>query len=92
MSVIPAGDTGTPDKSFPVWIFSISLIIGILVNAYIIWYFLVGMPAECAARAAATAGRETCGAGPAMPVILVICAALIGAGISFLYRWHIRKK
>ena len=48
-------------------IVSAGLVAVILVNAYIIWYFIIGMPAECAARAVATAGRETCGTGPAVP-------------------------
>ena len=64
----------------------------IFVNLYIIWYFVIGMPAECAALAIASAGRETCGPGPAVPVILLVNAVLIAASIFLLCRWHLGKK
>jgi hypothetical protein len=73
-------------------IVSAGLVAVILVNAYIIWYFLIGMPSACAARAIATAGRETCGTGQAVPVIVAISATLIAASLYLIFRWHIQKK
>lgn len=71
---------------------SIGLFAVIAFNVWLLWYFLVGMPSGCAARAAATAGRETCGWGPAVPVLLVLGAALIVTSLFLLYRWHVQKK
>jgi len=92
MTSMPEPDAGKEPRSLSVLIFSAGLIAVILANAYIIWYFLIGMPTECAARAIATAGRETCGTGPAVPVVVAISAILIAASLYLLYRWHIQKK
>jgi hypothetical protein len=72
-------------------LFTFGVVAEILVNLYIIWYFLYGMSAACARRAAETAGHETCGPGTAVPVIVLISAALVLAGMYFLYRWHLKK-
>ena len=63
----------------------------ILINSYIVWYFLFGMPASCAHLAEITSGRETCEAGPGIPFIVLISAVLIIAGFFIHYRIHSGK-
>ena len=92
MASSSGNDTKAPVSSIKITLFSAGLIAVILVNAYLIWYFLAGMPSACAARALETFGRETCGAGPAVPVILVLNVALIIASLYLLWYWHTYKR
>lgn len=71
---------------------SFGLVVVILVNICIIWYFLIGMPSECATLADSTAGRETCGPGPGVPYILLLNVTLIAASLCMLWRWYKREK
>jgi hypothetical protein len=79
-------------KTTPIaeWLLTICLISEILINSYIVWYFLFGMPASCARLAESTSGRETCEAG-GTPFIVLISAVLIIAGFFILYRIHSGK-
>ena len=77
-------------KTTPIvgWLLTICLISEILINSYIVWYFLFDMPASCARLAEITSGRETCGDGPGTPFIVLISTILIIAGFFILYRIH----
>ncbi|MCX6691549.1 MAG: hypothetical protein NTW33_05720 [Methanoregula sp.] len=80
------------DAPIKKWLITLCLTGEILVNAYIIWYFLVGMPAACAHLAEITGGRETCEAGTGAPVIMLISAVLIVAGLVLLWRMYCSKR
>jgi hypothetical protein len=90
-------DSSGPDKERKAWpltlqIVSAGLIAVIFINLYIMWYFLIGMPSSCSALAVATAGRGTCGPGPAVSYIVVLNGILIAASIFMLWRWFKREK
>ena len=89
-----ASEPGSRPGSWPLplLIISFGLVVVILVNLCIMWYFLIGMPSECAALADATAGRETCGPGPGVSYILFLNVALIAASLYMLWRWYKREK
>lgn len=92
MTAVSGTGAERPARDLPVMVVSGALIAEIMVNAYIIWFFVVGLPSDCSARVVATAGRVSCETGPAVPVVLLVSAALIIAGLVLLYRWHIQKK
>jgi len=70
---------------------TLCLISEILINSYIVWYFLFGMPAICARLAEITSRRETCEVSPGTPFIVLISAVLIIAGFFIHYRIHSGK-
>lgn len=67
------------------------LISEILIDSYIVWYFLFAMPAICARLAEITSRRGTCEAGLGTPFIVLVSAVLIIAGFFILYRIHSGK-
>jgi hypothetical protein len=89
-NILPARDR--EDAPIKKWLTTLCLTGEILLNAVILWYFLVGMPAACAHIAEITGGREMCEAGTGAPVIMLISAVLIVVGLVFLWRMYCSKK
>jgi len=79
------------DAPIKKWLTTLCLTGEILLNACIIWYFLVSMPAACAHLAEITGGQQTCEAGTGAPVIMLISAVLIVVGLVFLWRMYWRE-
>ncbi len=70
---------------------SIGALIVILVNAWIIWFFLYSIPSDCARLAAESGGRQTCGLEPGAYVIVGISAILILVGVYYILKWNVKK-
>ena len=67
---------------------SILLTLEIIANMYIVWYLLYKIPSDCAAVAASSGGKSTCGLEWGGYVAAGISFMLIGIGIYGLYRWN----
>jgi len=70
----------------------IAVIGEIVVNCYIIWYLLIGIPSDCAHLAAVTNGQQICNIEPGAYVIAGICAFLILLGIFYLVKGNLPRK
>lgn len=70
---------------------AIGAIIVILVNAWIIWFFLISIPAGCAQLAADTGGRQTCGVEPGVYIIIGINVVLILVAVYYILKWNAKK-
>ncbi len=60
----------------------------IVVNALIVWFFLVGIPSDCARLAAENNGRQICGVEPVAYVIVGISVILIIACVGGILKWN----
>ena len=67
-------------------ILTIAVIGEIVVNCYIIWYLLIGIPSDCAHLAAVSNGQQTCGIEPGAYVFAGICVILILLGVFYLVK------
>jgi hypothetical protein len=70
----------------------IAVIGEIVVNCYIIWYLLIGIPSDCAHLAAVSNGQQTCGIEPGAYVIAGICALLILLGVFYLVKGNLNRE
>jgi len=70
---------------------TIGALVVIVVNALIIWFFLVGIPSDCARLAAETAGRQTCGVEPVAYVIVGISVILIIVCVGCILKWNMHR-
>ena len=71
---------------------TIAVIGEILVNSYIIWFLLIGIPSDCARLAAESYGRHTCGIESGAYIIAGISAILILVGVFYLAKWNFSRK
>ena len=71
---------------------TISVIVEIVANCYIIWFLLIDFPTKCARLALETSGMQTCGMEGGTYVIATISAVLILGGIYYLTKWHFSPK
>lgn len=78
---------GFPSPLLP----TIGALVVILVNAWIVWFILFGIPLNCARLAAETGGRETCGLEIGAYVIVGISAVLILVGVYYILKWHVKR-
>jgi len=78
---------GSPRSRLP----TIGALVVIVVNALIIWFFLVGIPSDCARLAAETYGRQTCGVEPVAYVIMGISVILIIACVGCILKWNMHR-
>lgn len=63
----------------------------IIVNSYIIWYLLIGIPSDCSRLASVTNGQQTCGIEAGAYVIAGVSALLILLGAYYLIKGNLRK-
>lgn len=73
-------------------VLTIAVIGEIVVNCYIIWYLLIGIPSDCAHLAAVSNGQQTCGIEPGAYIIAGICALLILLGVCYLVKGKLSRK
>lgn len=66
-------------------------IIVILVNAWILWFFLYSIPTGCTQLAAESGGRQTCGLESGAYVVVGISAILILLGVYCILKWNMKK-
>jgi len=66
-------------------------IIVILVNAWILWFFLFSIPSGCTRLATETGGWQTCELEHGAYVIVSISAILILVGVYCTLKWNVKK-
>jgi hypothetical protein len=71
---------------------TIAVIGEIVVNCYIIWYLLIGIPSDCVRLAAVTNGQQTCSIEPGAYIIAGICALLILLGVYYLAKGNLLRE
>jgi hypothetical protein len=64
----------------------------IVVNCYIIWYLLTGLPSDCARLAVVTKGQQTCSIEMGAYVIAGISALLILLGVCYLVKGNLHRE
>ncbi|MFA5414376.1 MAG: hypothetical protein WC295_02680 [Methanoregula sp.] len=84
-------DAATPRGSPRSLLPTIGALFVIVVNALIVWFFLVGIPSDCARLAAETDGRQTCGVEPVAYVIVGISVILIIACVGGILKWNMHR-
>jgi len=86
-----APDAVTPRDSPRSLLPTIGALVVIVANALIVWFFLVGIPSDCARLAAETAGWQTCGVEPVAYVIVGISVILIIACVGCILKWNMHR-
>jgi len=71
---------------------TIAVIGEIVVNCYIIWYLLIGIPSDCTRLAVVTSGQQTCSIEPGAYVIAGISAFLMLLGVYYLVKGNLHRK
>jgi hypothetical protein len=64
----------------------------IIVNCYIIWYLLIGIPSDCAHLATVTNGQQTCSVEVGAYVIAGISVLLILLGVYYLVNRNLLRE